>query len=185
MAGASAPLWFLRFALTDLLRVPYCTFYVSRPRSLTTDESGQALVEFALVLPILLVLLFAMLDFGKAFNYWIDATHISAEGARFAVVNRKPDPANGLSLQEQLRNQGNTPELRAGGTSSIASASQVCVNFPNGTSNPGDPVTVRMSFTYHWLPFLGSRISVAATTIDSTATMRLEAAPTNYSAGCA
>jgi hypothetical protein len=158
---------------------------VSRTRSLTTNESGQALVEFALVLPILLVLLFAMLDFGKAFNYWIDATHISAEGARFAVVNRKPDPANPLSLQEQLRDQGNTPELRDGGTSSISSASQVCVDFPTGTTSPGDPVRVRMSFTYHWLPFLGSRIGFAQTTINATATMRLEAIPTNYGAGCA
>jgi hypothetical protein len=158
---------------------------MSRTRSLTTDESGQALPEFALVLPILLVVLFAMLDFGKAFNYWIDATHISAEGARYAVVDRKPNPANALSLQEQLRGQGNTPELRAGGTSSIASASQVCVDFPNGTSKPGDPVRVRMSFTYHWLPFLGSKIGLTETTIDSTATMRLEAFPTNYGAGCA
>jgi hypothetical protein len=152
-----------------------------RMRLLTTNDSGQALAEFALVLPILLVLLLAMLDFGKAFNYWIDATHISAEGARFAVVDRKPDPASGLSLQEQLRDQGNTPELRTGGTSSIASASQVCVEFPNGTSLPGDPVRVRMSFTYHWLPLL----SLAETTIDSSATMRLEAIPTNYGAGCA
>jgi TadE-like protein len=158
---------------------------MSRMRLLITDNSGQALPEFALVLPILLVLLFAMLDFGKAFNYWIDATHISAEGARYAMVNRKPDPASGLSLQEQLRDQGNTGELRSGGTPSIASASQVCVEFPNGTSRPGDPVRVRMSFTYHWLPFLGSRIGLTETTIDSTATMRLEAVPTNYGAGCA
>ncbi|MDP9293908.1 MAG: pilus assembly protein [Actinomycetota bacterium] len=154
-------------------------------RLLTTNDSGQALAEFALVLPILLVLLFAMLDFGKAFNYWIDATHISAEGARFAVVNRKPDPASGLSLQEQLRDQSNTDELRSGGTPSIASPSQVCVDFPNGTSKPGDPVRVRMSFTYDWLPFLGSQTGLTQTTIDSTATMRLEAVPTNYGAGCA
>ena len=51
-------------------------------------------MEFALVLPLLLLLVFGMLDFGKAYNYWNDATHLTAEGARYAAVNRKPDPAN-------------------------------------------------------------------------------------------
>jgi Flp pilus assembly protein TadG len=56
-----------------------------------TGESGAVLVEFVLVLPLLLVLLFGMLDFGKAFNYWIDETHLANEGARFAAVNKNPD----------------------------------------------------------------------------------------------
>ena len=54
------------------------------------DERGAALVEFALVVPILLVLLMAMLDFGKAFNYWIDETQLASSGARWAVVNTGP-----------------------------------------------------------------------------------------------
>ena len=151
----------------------------------TSDESGQALPEFALVLPLLLVLLLGMLDFGKAFNYWIDTTQIASEGARFAAVNRKPDPLSALSLQQQLRGQGNTAELRDGGSDNVATPAQVCVEFPNGTSNPGDPVRMTMTFTYHWLPFLGSEVGLADTTVTSAATMRLEATPTNYSAGCA
>jgi len=155
----------------------------TRPR--LSDESGQALAEFTLVLPILLVLLLAMIDFGKAFNYWIDATHITAEGARFAVVNRKPNPASALSLQQQLQSQGTSAELRTGTPGgAITAPSQVCIEFPNGTSNAGDPVLVRMRFTYHWLPFLGNRIGVAQTNVNATATMRLETPPTTYSAGC-
>jgi Flp pilus assembly protein TadG len=46
------------------------------------NEAGAALVEFVLVLPLLLVLLLGMLDLGKAFNYWIDETHLAHEGAR-------------------------------------------------------------------------------------------------------
>lgn len=152
---------------------------------ITSNESGQALPEFALVLPLLLVLLFGMLDFGKAFNYWIDTTQITSEGARYAAVNRKPDPLSALTLQQQLRGQGNTAELRDGGTDSIATPAAVCVEFPSGTSNAGEPVTVRMTFVYHWLPFLGSHIDgLTDTTVTSAATMRLEAAPTNYVAGC-
>jgi Flp pilus assembly protein TadG len=151
----------------------------------TSNQSGQALPEFALVLPLLLLLLLGMLDFGKAFNYWIDSTQITAEGARYAAVNRKPDPLNLLSLQQQLQGQGDTAELRAGGTDSLAAPAQVCIEFPNTTFAAGDPVKVKMTFTYHWLPFLGTQISsLTDTTVSSTATMRLETKATNYVAGC-
>ena len=148
--------------------------------TLRRDE-GTALVEFALILPILALLLFAMLDFGKAFNYWIDETHLANEGARWAVVNRNP---GGGSLQQYILQQATTAELRNGGTASIASPAQVCITFPNGTSNVGDPVQVTVSATYHWLPILGSRIGIAQTAIAGSSNMRLEALPTNYAAGC-
>lgn len=148
--------------------------------TLRRDE-GTALVEFALILPILALLLFAMLDFGKAFNYWIDETHLANEGARWAVVNRNP---GGGSLQQYILSQATTAELRNGGTASIANPAQVCITFPNGTSNVGDPVRVTVSATYHWLPILGSRIGITQTAIAGSSNMRLEALPTNYSAGC-
>lgn len=140
-------------------------------------------MEFALVLPLLILLLFGMLDFGKAYNYWNDANHLTAEGARFAAVNRKPDPANPQSLQLQLRNQADTAELRDGTTSAVSSPAQVCIDFPNGTSY-GDPVRVRMTFTYNFIPVIGNRIGFLSRTIEATSVMRLEALPTTYSAGC-
>src|SRR5919201_4870511 len=83
-------------------------------RRLRDDESGVALVEFALVLPLLLILLFGMLDFGRAFNYWIDATHLANEGARWAVVNKNPGTG---SLEQFIQEQADTDELRNGGSS--------------------------------------------------------------------
>ena len=145
------------------------------------SEEGVALVEFALVLPILALLLFAMIDFGKAFNYWIDETHLANEGARWAVVDRNP---GGGSLQQYLVDQATTAELRNGGTASVANPAEVCNSFPSGTSNVGDPVLVTVSATYNWLPIIGNRIGVTQTTISGSSHMRLEAVPTNYSAGC-
>jgi Flp pilus assembly protein TadG len=150
-------------------------------RSLHGREAGVALVEFALVLPLLLAILFGMLDFGKAFNYWIDETHLANEGARWAVVNNTPGPG---TLQEYIQQQADTPELRNGGTSSVPTPLQICISFPNGTANVGDPVHVTASTTYNWLPFLGNRIGIAQTTVAGSATMRLEALPTNYGPGC-
>jgi Flp pilus assembly protein TadG len=150
------------------------------------DESGVALVEFALVLPLLLLLLFGMLDFGKAFNYWIDETHLANETARWAVVNNNPGSG---TLQAWALSQADTAELQNGGTSSVPTKAQVCISFPTnsqtGTSGlVGDPVTVTVSVGYNWLPFVGNRISSTSVTVVGDATMRLEAVPTNYSAGC-
>jgi Flp pilus assembly protein TadG len=146
-------------------------------------ERGQATVEFALILPALLLLLLGMLDFGKAFNYWIDETHLANEAARWAVVNKNPGP--GATLQQTIRQQADSPELRNGGSASIKDAAKVCVSFPQGTSNVGDPVKVTVSTTYTFMSFIGDRIGVQSKQISSSSTMRLEARPTNFTAGCA
>jgi Flp pilus assembly pilin Flp len=50
------------------------------------DQEGAAAVEFALLLPLLVLLLFGMIEFGLAFNTRIQATNAAREGARQAVV---------------------------------------------------------------------------------------------------
>ena len=140
-------------------------------------------MEFALVLPLLCLLLLGVLDFGRCFNYWIDETHLSHEGSRWAAVNKNPGP--GASLQQSIRMQSDTPELRNGGSSSTPNPLQVCIDFPNGTTNVGDPVRTSITTTYNFLAFLGNRIGITQKTVTATSTMRIEVPPTNYSAGCA
>ena len=153
----------------------------SRAR-IARDERGSALVEFTLLLPVLLLILFGVLDFGRAINYWIDESQLAGVGARYAAVDQNPGP--GGSLQESVLGQADTQELRDGGTSSVPSPAQVCIDFPNGTSNIGDPVEANVSVDYNWLPFLGDQVGFATTTMTSSATMRLEQTPSDYSAGC-
>lgn len=50
-------------------------------------ESGQAIVEFALTLPILLLLVFGIIDFGWLFFNKMGVENASREGARYAIVN--------------------------------------------------------------------------------------------------
>jgi Flp pilus assembly protein TadG len=155
--------------------------FLRRTRRLARSEDGAALVEFTLVVPILVVLVMGILWFGRALNYGIDETHLANEAARYATVNKNPGPA--ATLQESVRGQADSSELKNGGTSSVPSPGQLCIDFPNGTSNVGDPVKVTMSVNFNWLPILD--LPVTQTTIRSSAVMRLEAPPTNYSAGCA
>jgi Flp pilus assembly protein TadG len=58
------------------------------------SEAGQALVEFALVLPLLALLLFAVIQFGLAFTNYIALTDAVRAGARTAAVSRlAPSPS--------------------------------------------------------------------------------------------
>jgi hypothetical protein len=49
-------------------------------------EGGVAAVEFAILLPVLVIMLFGLIQFGIAFNTKIQATNGAREGARMAVV---------------------------------------------------------------------------------------------------
>lgn len=53
-------------------------------------ESGQALVEFALVLPLLLALLCGIIDFGWLYYNQITLNNAAREGARYAVIHYDP-----------------------------------------------------------------------------------------------
>lgn len=146
------------------------------------DQRGVAMVEFALILPLLLAVVVGIVSFGRAMNYDEQATHLANEAARYAAVGQVPPGATG-TLGAWVRSQADTPELRNGGTTSLPAAPSVCLSYPNGTANLGDPVQVSMSFTFYWLPILNAGPS---STITRTATMRIEQAPTGsfYSAGC-
>lgn len=151
-------------------------------KRITREERGAALVEFAFVLPILLLLLLGLADFGRALNYSIDETHLANEAARVVVVNQ--DLA-GQSLGSYILGQADTAELQSGGTASLPLPPTVSVCFPTnpatGTSGlVGDPVTVKLKATYNWIPFIGNQIHIASSTIQGSATMRLEQLPTNY-----
>jgi Flp pilus assembly protein TadG len=58
------------------------------------SEQGQSVTEFALALPILALLLFAVIQFGIAFNHYVTLTDATRAGARKAAVGRQlPNPA--------------------------------------------------------------------------------------------
>ena len=49
-------------------------------------ERGQAMIETALTLPLLLLLSISVFEFGRAFQYWQILTNAAREGARVAVL---------------------------------------------------------------------------------------------------
>src|SRR5262245_33197214 len=140
-------------------------------------ESGQSVVEFAMVVPLLCAFVLLLVDFGKAMNYWLDLTRGANEGARLAAVN---SPVTADTIRARLLSN----ELRNGGSDSVVAPADVDISV--GGCNVGDPVTVEVSSDYHWVSFpdwipIGDR---GILKIQGKATMRLEQRPTNLGAGC-
>ena len=66
------------------------------------NERGQALVEFALIMPFLLLFIIGIVEFGRAWNLHQVITDAAREGARTAVVH---DPAMTLdSINQTVKN---------------------------------------------------------------------------------
>jgi len=55
------------------------------------NEKGASAVEFALLLPVLVMIVFGIFEFGIAYNNYIALTHAAREGARLAAVGKDLD----------------------------------------------------------------------------------------------
>lgn len=57
-------------------------------RHLMARDRGAAAVEFAIMLPLLLLIVFGIIDFGRALNAQVTITQAAREGARLAALNQ-------------------------------------------------------------------------------------------------
>jgi Flp pilus assembly protein TadG len=64
-------------------------------RKLFRNENGQTMTEFALVLPVLCLLLFGVIQFGILFNNYVTLTDGVRAGARKAAVSRQASNPTG------------------------------------------------------------------------------------------
>ena len=102
---------------------------------LAREDSGQALVEFALVVPIFLFLLLGIVEFARAWNIYEVLTDAAREGARNAVVDNGLDPGD---VRDIIVEAG----LRAG-----IVIDPVDITFPDGfKTGRGDLTTVRIEY---------------------------------------
>lgn len=155
---------------------------------LLRSERGTAVVEFALVAPLLFFLVFGIIEFGRALNYYNDLTQLAGQGARAAIVTRNPDgtavgtanadcPANNQTIQCQIGKTYPTDnELKDGIAVCLGSMdpNTKVISAPATKPTIGSPITVRTKFDFHFLTSLFG----ASITLSSTQTERLEAAPT-------
>jgi Flp pilus assembly pilin Flp len=115
------------------------------------NEKGANAIEFALILPVFVMVIFAILQFGIVFNNWIALTYAAREGARLAATGEY-DP---VVVVERVP---------------TAKIESITVDGLDGEI--GDPVTVNVTGEVINLniPFLSAK----AVNLTSSATLRIE-----------
>lgn len=101
------------------------------------DSPGQALVEFALVVPIFLLVVLGLFDMGRAVFYYSTISNASREAVRLGIVDQNTgdiqqeavDLASGVMpiTLADVTVQYLNPDLTSGGTCSTAPYDVGCV----------------------------------------------------------
>jgi hypothetical protein len=128
-------------------------------------QDGAAAVEFALLLPLLVLLLFGFIQFGLAFNTRIQATNAAREAARQAVVGIDNwNDVGGVPFWQLVRNRA--------GVGSISNCTFTTDNVVGGT------LRVRFDFPLRLvIPFLPSPPSWQSGTAEASMTIEQLSAP--------
>jgi Flp pilus assembly pilin Flp len=163
-----------------------CMRLLSRHARASRDERGQALVEFALIAPLFLMLVIGVIQFAVALNFWFDLQRIANQGARSAAVNCGPATLNQCTsatattlqafLAEQVISGGNTPTVEI---CYVPPTSDYSVPPPDPISgNPWQPsagTSIRVTLKDRYR--LQAVVNLAKIDLTARATMRLEQDP--------
>ncbi len=137
-------------------------------RTSLVDDRGAAIVEFAIIFPVLIILLFGMIDFGRAFFLRNNLVAAAREGARVAAVALAPPCTNTGPIiartQLYMTNIGGaSPTVTVTNTGACASnaVTNMTVSIVNYQFTPITPVfrlinynasllRINVSATYRW-----------------------------------
>jgi Flp pilus assembly protein TadG len=121
---------------------------------------GQAFVEFAIVLPVLVMLMVGIAQFGLAFHNYLSITDATRVGARAAAVKRTAGAC--AAARTAIENTISTKQWAQVST-------RITCTTPSGTDT-GDPVKVEVKYPYS----IGLPGFSAGGDLTATATERLE-----------
>lgn len=118
------------------------------------NQRGAAVIEFALILPILLVLLVGTIDASLALYDKAVITNASREGARAGIVARSP-PLTDAQIQQIVQNYLQGALVSLGSTSALPA-----VQIQKGTWNGDAILTVTVRYTFQGLGLGGLSASL-------------------------
>jgi Flp pilus assembly protein TadG len=144
---------------------------MSRTHRRAAGRRGQSLVEFALVVPMLLLMVVGLIEFGRAWNVNQVVTFAARQGARTAAVMN----ASGNTAQEIRDSVLNVV------TTSLQSANYACgncVTILGEASGANEPVTVTVSVPFQFFLF-GPVMALAGQSWDGSINLRSTAVMRN------
>jgi len=126
------------------------------------QRHGAAIVEFAVVSPILILMILGMIDVGRAVMVQNLLTNAARDGARAAVL----DGASASAIESEVESF-----LAA---SSVSGATVTVSPNPLTTATQGDPVTVTVQVPFSSVSWLPASPYFAGVNLQSTIIMRKE-----------
>ncbi len=122
------------------------------------------MVEFALLLPIFLAVLFLIIDFGVGINRWVIVTNSTREGARIGAVGASPG-----EIQAEVA-------LNSNGLLEVTDVTVSYAGDGDGVVERGESVVVESDYEYGLITPLRAFLSIAFDSISfhSCTDMRLE-----------
>ena len=109
------------------------------------NQKGAAMVELAIVMPVLLVLIFGMIEFSIMFYDQAVITNASREGARAGIVYAFP---NRITAGEITTTVGN---YCSGRLITFGGSNQASTSVSGQCANAGDAITVSVNYPYNFL----------------------------------
>lgn len=135
-------------------------------KRLRQDTRGQAMVEFALVLPLLLILLIGVFEFGRAWNVYHAVTDAARLGARSAVV------ADPVTTQDSVY-----AIIRRALSRAAIDTNNATISMTGWRTGSGTPASINIQVPYQFVflkPFMHWSDNKASITLQSTFVMRNE-----------
>ena len=133
------------------------------------DERGTSLVEFALILPVVVLFVFGIIDFGWAFSQQLALKHAAREGVRAAVVNNGAAALSNAQLKALIVGWGNDVDLAPGDSHIYLSRTD---SNGDGRADSGDLARVEVCIPLRSLSGITSRF--LSGTLRATVEMRVE-----------
>lgn len=133
-------------------------------------ERGAAAVEFALVVPVLFLLVFGMIDFGWAINRYTVLNNATREGVRLASLGATSSEIT-ASVTDALTGTGIDPATVDVDISCLTPASTACGSWANQAA--GGTAIITVSYSAEWLTPVGSAFGDTLE-ISKTSRMRIE-----------
>jgi Flp pilus assembly protein TadG len=131
----------------------------SERSALPRRQRGATLVEFALVLPLLVLLLFGIIEFGRILSAQVIVTYAAENGARYATLG-----ATSTEVTNQVR--ASCPTL---------DPARITVGVTNAAGASGTAVSVAVTYSFQLdVQVLASIIHSSTVNLHHTAVMRIE-----------
>lgn len=127
---------------------------------LLKNQKGQSLMEFAIILPLILLIIMGIAQFGMMFNSFLAVQNATREGARLGIVG-------GTNVEIKDRILSTSPNLKESNLTIHVTPSQE-------TRKSGDPLTVHIVYNYPLTVPIINKMFGNAIQLNAQTSMRIE-----------